>query len=181
MGGIEGYTHTHTHTRTHTHTHAYVRRILPQRAPFLLVDRVLELKPQEIKAVKNVTATEPVLTGHFPEEPIFPGVLLLEGLAQTAGLLLAQEGLRLGERMGYLASVARARFRRPVRPGDQLVYEVRMLQARKGFYRFAGRALVGPEVAAEAQFTLVLPEVQRCSSSSSNPNPDPNSSPSTRG
>jgi len=145
------------------HTHAYVRRALPHRPPFLLVDRVLELKPREIKAVKNVTATEPVLIGHFPEEPIFPGVLLLEGLAQTAGLLLAHEGeVRESgkEPLGYLASVTQARFRRPVRPGDQLIYEVRMLRSRRGFYRFVGRALVGPEVAAEAEFTIALPEVR---------------------
>ncbi len=146
------------------HTHAYVRRVLPHRSPFLLVDRVLELKPQEIKAVKNVTASEPALAGHFPEEPLFPAVLLLEGLVQTAGLLLAQEGQE-GKRLGYLASVAQARFRRPVQPGDQLIYEVRMLRAHSGFYRFAGRALVGSEVAAEAEFTIALPGVQRCSAS----------------
>ncbi len=132
---------------------------LPHRYPFLLVDRVLELeKGKRIKALKNVTINEPFFTGHFPHRPVMPGVLMLEALAQAAALL-AFDALNTSpndESVYYFAGIDGARFKRPVEPGDQLILEVELLRMKAGIFKFKTRAMVGDEVAVEAELTCAM-------------------------
>lgn len=130
-----------------------IRRILPHRYPFLFVDRVLEWGERRVRALKNVTNNELFFVGHFPERPIMPGVLILEGMAQTVGLLVSREQPGQG---GYLVGVERARFRRPVQPGDQLIYEAELRRSREGFYRAWARATVEGTVVAEALLSVAI-------------------------
>ena len=127
---------------------------LPHRYPFLLVDRVLEVEPGvRIKALKNVTINEPFFVGHFPHRPVMPGVLMLEALAQAAGILaFVTEGTEPDENtVFYFAGIDGARFKRPVEPGDQLTLEVSVDRIRAGIYKFNATARVGEELACEAQ------------------------------
>ena len=127
---------------------------LPHRYPFLLVDRVLEVEPGvRIKALKNVTINEPFFVGHFPHRPVMPGVLMLEALAQAAGILaFVTEGTEPDENtVFYFAGIDGARFKRPVEPGDQLTLEVSVDRIRAGIYKFNAKARVGEELACEAQ------------------------------
>jgi 3-hydroxyacyl-[acyl-carrier-protein] dehydratase len=130
-----------------------IRRILPHRYPFLFVDRVLEWGERRVRALKNVTQNEPFFVGHFPEEPVMPGVVILEGMAQTVGLLVSREQ---PGRNGYLVGVDRARFRRPVYPGDQLIYEAELERARAGFYRARVQASVNGALIAEALLSVAV-------------------------
>ncbi|SQI36372.1 (3R)-hydroxymyristoyl-[acyl-carrier-protein] dehydratase [Leminorella richardii] len=126
--------------------------LLPHRYPFLLVDRVLDFdKGKFLKAVKNVSVNEPFFQGHFPGKPIFPGVLILEAMAQATGILAFKSLGRLepGE-LYYFAAVDNARFKRPVLPGDQLILEVEFIKERRGVARFRGVAKVDGEIACEA-------------------------------
>ena len=127
-----------------------IRRLLAHRYPILLVDRVLELQEQELVAIKLVSANEPFLQGHFPSLPIMPGVLILEALAQAAGIWLMHTSGEARTRLPVLSGIDRARFRRPVRPGDVLELRVRIDRARRNLIRFEGTALVDGETVAEA-------------------------------
>lgn len=132
---------------------------LPHRYPILLVDRVLEIeKGKRIKALKNVTINEPVFTGHFPNRPVMPGVLMLEALAQASALLAFNaEDVDLDPRaVYYFVGIDGARFKRPVEPGDQLTLEVEMDRARAGIYKFKAKALVGEELAVEAELMCTM-------------------------
>ncbi len=134
-----------------------IQRILPHRYPFLLVDRILELEPdRRVVGLKNVTANEPFFAGHFPGRPVMPGVLIVEALAQTAGVLMGEASGLIPMFMG----IDKARFRRPVTPGDQLRLEVEVLRKRRSVCRVAGRAFVGEDLVAEAEMmaALVAPE-----------------------
>lgn len=127
--------------------------LLPHRYPFLLVDRVLHFeKGKYLRAIKNVTFNEPFFQGHFPSKPVFPGVLILEALAQATGVLAFKSAgsLQPGE-LYYFASIDHARFKRPVLPGDQIILEVEFLKERRGIARFKGTARVDDEVACEAE------------------------------
>jgi beta-hydroxyacyl-ACP dehydratase FabZ len=125
--------------------------VLPHRYPILLVDRVLELEPgRRIVAVKNVTVNEPVFAGHFPGHPVMPGVLLIEGMAQAAGIMLLDQVPERESKLLYFTGIDRARFRRPVVPGDQVIYEVELLRARSSHAKLQGRVMVDGKVAAEA-------------------------------
>jgi 3-hydroxyacyl-[acyl-carrier-protein] dehydratase len=135
----------------------YIEEALPNRYPLLLIDRVLEEGEGWVRALKNVTIDEPFFPGHFPGEPIMPGSLILEGMAQAAGLILGGGGRRKG-RIGYLVGVDRARFRRPVRPGDQLIYEARLTRSRGGLHRAEVTATVAGERVAEATISIALQE-----------------------
>ncbi|MBS0367305.1 MAG: 3-hydroxyacyl-ACP dehydratase FabZ [Proteobacteria bacterium] len=142
---------------------AAIMRYLPHRYPFLLVDRVLECRPGEsIRALKNVTLNEPFFPGHFPSRPVMPGVLLIEALAQAAGILcfvtanvVPDENTRF-----YFVGIDGARFRKPVIPGDQLILTARLERSLKGIWRFAAAALVGEHEVAHAQI-MVAPETAR--------------------
>lgn len=135
----------------------WIQSVLPHRYPILLVDRVLEMEPRKrIVAIKNVTINEPVFTGHFPGRPVFPGVLLIEGMAQAGGLLLLQEIPDRERKLLYFASIEEARFRRPVVPGDQVRYEIEVIKLRKTYCKLTAKALVDGEVAAEAVLSSVM-------------------------
>ena len=129
----------------------WIQSILPHRYPILLVDRVLEIEPKKrIVAIKNVTASEPVFQGHFPGKPVFPGVYLIEGMAQAGGLLLLQDVPDRSKKLVYFTSIEEAKFRRPVVPGDQVRFEIEVLRLRSSYCKIAGRALVDGQLAAEA-------------------------------
>ena len=127
---------------------------LPHRYPFLLVDRVLECRPGEsIRALKNVTYNEPFFPGHFPDRPVMPGVMIIEALAQVAGILcfvtanvVPDHNTRL-----YLVAIDKARFRRPVVPGDQLLLTAQLERSLKGIWRFSTVAMVDDQEVAQAQ------------------------------
>ena len=136
---------------------------LPHRYPFLLVDRVLDidLQAKTIRAIKNVAVNEPCFTGHFPKRPVFPGVLILEALAQSCALLSFEtEGIALDdESVFYFVGIDGARFKRPVEPGDQLVLHAAMDRSRGGIYKFKCHADVDGEVAAEAEIMCTMRKV----------------------
>jgi 3-hydroxyacyl-[acyl-carrier-protein] dehydratase len=132
-------------------------KILPHRYPFLLIDRVVELvRMKSIVALKNVTITEPFFTGHFPDKPIMPGVLIVEAIAQAGGLLLLTEIPNRDEMLMVFTGIEKARFRRPVVPGDQLRIEVVVKAWRITAARLEGKAYVDGKVAAEATVTCRL-------------------------
>jgi 3-hydroxyacyl-[acyl-carrier-protein] dehydratase len=132
---------------------------LPHRYPILLVDRVLELETgKRIKALKNVTINEPFFEGHFPHRPVMPGVLMLEALAQAAAILSFET---LGKTpddktVYYFAGIDGARFKRPVEPGDQLTLDVTLERAKAGIFKFKARAMVGDELAVEAELMCTM-------------------------
>lgn len=135
---------------------------LPHRYPILLVDRVLEMeKGVKIKAVKNVTINEPFFTGHFPHRPVMPGVLMLEALAQAAALLSfdALGATPDDNTVYYFAGIDGARFKRPVEPGDQLILEVAIDRMKAGIFKFKARALVGDDVAVEAELMCTMRKI----------------------
>jgi 3-hydroxyacyl-[acyl-carrier-protein] dehydratase len=133
-----------------------IQKLLPHRYPFLLVDRIIDIEPG-IKAVgiKNVTINEEFFQGHFPGHPVMPGVLIIEALAQVAGVLAFRSGAGEG-RSVYFLSIEKAKFRKPVIPGDQLRLEISVLQQRGNVWKFSGNAVVEEKVVAEAEFTAML-------------------------
>lgn len=135
-----------------------IQKILPHRYPFLLVDAVEELdRKKRIVAIKNVTVNEGFFQGHFPGKPIMPGVLIIESMAQSAGLLLLQEVEDRENKLLYFVAIDNARFRRPVVPGDQLKIEVNVVAWRgQTFCKVEGRARVNGELAAEATLMCMM-------------------------
>ena len=137
-----------------------VQKILPHRYPFLMVDAILEMERfKRIVGVKNVTINESYFAGHFPEKPVMPGVLIVESMAQTGGLLLLQEVPDREKKLLYFVAIDDARFRRPVVPGEQLRVEVTVTSRRGNFCKLEGKATVDGELAAEA--TLMCKMVDR--------------------
>ena len=133
-----------------------VKAILPHRYPFLLVDAFVSQEGDAFECVKNVSFNEPYFEGHFPTEPVMPGVLILEALAQAAAVGLAvREGMEQGG-IGYLAAIDNVKFKRKVIPGDRLRLTGEILLFRRRLFRVAARALVGGELAAEAELTFVF-------------------------
>jgi 3-hydroxyacyl-[acyl-carrier-protein] dehydratase len=137
---------------------AAIQRLLPHRYPFLLIDRVVAFSGEACQALKNVTINEPFFVGHFPGHPVMPGVLLLEAMAQTAAVHACLKlGKQAGEQAFYLVSMDKARFRKPVTPGDQLVLSTRLLRDRGRIWKFSGEARVGDTLVAEGEFMATLP------------------------
>ena len=130
-----------------------IQAFLPHRYPFLLVDKVIECEPGiRLIGVKNVTYNEPFFQGHFPQKPIMPGVLILEALAQTTGLLASETaGAELEGMIYYLVGIDKAKFKRPVVPGDQLMLEARFVKSRRNIWAFDCRAEVDGEFVASAE------------------------------
>ena len=127
-----------------------IRDILPHRFPMLLVDRIVEMTAESIVGIKNVTANEPFFTGHFPDFPVMPGVLIVEAMAQVAGVLVLKSIPDRHSKLVLLASVEEAKFRRPVVPGDQLRIEMTVTRAKASVAKMRGVATVEGKVVAEA-------------------------------
>lgn len=134
-----------------------IQTLLPHRYPFLLVDRITELVPEEkIVGIKNVTINEPFFQGHFPGNPVMPGVLIIEALAQVSGVLAFKSG---GEgNAAYFLTIEKARFRKPVVPGDQLRMEVGVTHRRGSVWKFSGKAFVEDKLTSEAEFSAMISE-----------------------
>ncbi|MGA2194555.1 MAG: 3-hydroxyacyl-ACP dehydratase FabZ [Bryobacteraceae bacterium] len=133
-----------------------IRGILPHRYPFLLVDRIVELEGERIVGIKNVTANEPFFQGHFPDFPVMPGVLIVEAMAQTAGVLVLQNMEDRHNKLVLLVAVENARFRRPVVPGDTLRMEMKVIKRKASVAKMAGVATVDGMVVAEAEVMCKL-------------------------
>jgi len=138
-----------------------IQKILPHRYPFLLVDRITEMNEgKDIVGFKNVSISEPVFEGHFPGHPIYPGVMILEGMAQAGGILaLKSAGLtdeELQNKVIYFMSIDRAKFRQPVKPGDRLEYRIEVLKLRKNLIVLDGQAYVDDKLVAEAELKAMV-------------------------
>ena len=138
-----------------------IKKILPHRYPILLVDRVTELELNNaIRAYKNITASEPVFEGHFPERPIYPGVYIIEGMAQAGGILAfeshTKENISMDGKIVYFMSIDKAKFRVPVVPGDRLEYQVRVTRKRGQVWQFEAKAYVDEKLVAEAELKAMV-------------------------
>jgi len=133
-----------------------IQNLLPHRYPFLLVDRIIQMETgTKAVGIKNVTINEEFFQGHFPNHPIMPGVLIIEALAQVAGILALHSGATAGKAV-YFLSIERAKFRKPVVPGDQLKLEANILQQRGNVWKFSGNAFVEDKIVAESEFTAMV-------------------------
>ncbi|MEW6410716.1 MAG: 3-hydroxyacyl-ACP dehydratase FabZ [Nitrospirota bacterium] len=140
-----------------------IQKILPHRYPFLLIDRVNEIDPNKrIVGIKNITFNESFFQGHFPGRPVMPGVLIIEAMAQIGGILVFKSYKNEGQanmdkpRHVYFMSIERAKFRKPVVPGDQLRFEVEIIQQRGNVWKFKGNAFVNENLVSEAEFTAMV-------------------------
>ena len=135
-----------------------IMEMIPHRYPFLMIDRIIDLIPdQKATGVKNVSINENYFSGHFPERPVMPGVLIIEAMAQTAGVFVVHTLGRESEgKLVYFMSVDGARFRKPVEPGDQLMVEVTKLRSRGNVWKFSGRATVDGTLVAEATYAAMI-------------------------
>lgn len=130
-----------------------ILKVLPHRYPFVMVDRILSLEMgKEIVGLKNVTINEPFFQGHFPARPIMPGVLILEGLAQVGGIMAFYSNPEaIGKKLLFFAGIDKARFRKPVVPGDQLIFNLELLKKKRSIMVMGAKAMVDDEVVAEAE------------------------------
>ena len=133
-----------------------IRGILPHRYPFLLVDRIVELEADRVVGIKNVTANEPFFQGHFPDFPVIPGVLIIEAMAQAAGVLVLKSIPDRANKLVLLVAVENARFRKPVVPGDTLRMEMKVIKRKASVAKMAGVATVDGVVVAEAEVMCKL-------------------------
>ena len=136
-----------------------IMQILPHRYPFLLIDRVVEIVPNEtITAYKNVTIAEQVFQGHFPDHPIYPGVMIIEGMAQAGGVLAfkSTNDEDLSDKVVYFMSIDKAKFRIPVRPGDRLEYKISVIKHRGRIWVLNGGAYVDGKLAAQAELQAMI-------------------------
>lgn len=139
-----------------------IREILPHRYPLLLVDRIVSISPNEkIEAYKNVTINEEVFNGHFPVQPIYPGVYIIEGMAQAGGVLafvsmFGEEAQNTGDKIVYFMSIDKAKFRNPVTPGDKLVYRLEVIKHKGGIWVLQGYAYVEDKLVAEAELKAMV-------------------------
>ena len=139
-----------------------IQKILPHRYPFLLVDRITELREGEfIEGYKNVSISEPVFQGHFPDHPIYPGVMIIEGMAQAGGVLAfkslpEEERDNAENKVVYFMSIDKAKFRSPVTPGDQLIYHISVMKHKGAVWQFEAKALVDGKVVAQAELKAMI-------------------------
>lgn len=135
----------------------WIMSVIPHRYPLLLIDRVLEIEPKHsIVAIKNVTANEEFFSGHFPGHPVMPGVLVIEAMAQAGGLLLMHDVPDRKNKLIYFTTINKAKFRRPVVPGDQLRIEIEILRLREIFCKLSAKALVDGQLVAEAVLSSAM-------------------------
>jgi 3-hydroxyacyl-[acyl-carrier-protein] dehydratase len=129
-----------------------ILEVLPHRYPFLMIDRIVDIDgDRSAVGIKNVTFNEPIFTGHFPDDPVFPGVLIIEGMAQTCGAMAIKAQLGTGKHVVYLLTVDKCKFRKPARPGDRIEYHIRKVRQRMTMGWFECRAMVDGIVIAEAE------------------------------
>ena len=134
-----------------------IQKVLPHRYPFLLVDRIVDLVPMErVVGIKNVTMNEPFFQGHFPGNPIMPGVLILEAMAQTGGFLLLNTENDPSGKLVYFTGINKVKFRKPVVPGDQLRFEVEFLKLKRNICKMKGLAFVEDKMVCEAELTAAV-------------------------
>jgi len=133
-----------------------IRAILPHRYPFLLVDRIVEMEPERVVGIKNVTFNEPFFMGHFPDFPVMPGVLIVEAMAQTAGVLVLKSMPDRANKLVLLVAIDYARFRRPVVPGDTLRMEMTIVKRKASVAKIAGKATVDGQLVAEVEVMCKL-------------------------
>ena len=135
-----------------------IKELIPHRYPFLLIDGIQILTPNEsATGIKNVSVNEPFFEGHFPDRPVMPGVLIIEAMAQTAGcLVVASLGKESEGKLVYFMTIEKARFRKPVVPGDRLIINVEKLRSRGSVFKFSAEAYVGEVLAAEASFSAMI-------------------------
>ena len=131
---------------------------LPHRYPFLMIDRIIDIDGDDSAVgIKNVTFNEPIFQGHFPGNPVFPGVLIIEGMAQTAGaIVIAHDGAVGGKKVVLMLTIDKAKFRKPAHPGDRLEYHIRKIQRRRTVGRYEARAMVGGQLIAEAEIGAMI-------------------------
>jgi beta-hydroxyacyl-ACP dehydratase FabZ len=133
-----------------------ILKSLPHRYPFLLVDRIIEAGDDYVKGLKNVTINEPFFQGHFPGKPIMPGVLIIEAMAQVGGCLLLKDVPEKEKKLVYFMGIDKARFRKPIIPGDQIIFELKVLHKRSNTCKLWGEAKVDGQLCAEAELLSVM-------------------------
>ena len=137
-----------------------IQKILPHRFPFLLIDRVTDLKKGEsIEAYKNITINENIFNGHFPNHPIYPGVMIIEGMAQAGGILgfkSLPDGTNYEDKVVYFMSIDKAKFRQPVTPGDKLIYKLDLIKQKGTILVLTGKAFVDEKLVAEAELKAMV-------------------------
>ncbi|MDR3347618.1 MAG: 3-hydroxyacyl-ACP dehydratase FabZ [Helicobacteraceae bacterium] len=143
-----------------------IQKILPHRVPFLLVDRVTDIKSGEyVEAYKNISISEPVFQGHFPDHPIYPGVMIIEGMAQAGAVLAFYSGDMDEEstknKVVYFMSIDNVKFRKPIRPGDRLDYKLSLIKRKGNVWVLDGRAFVDEQLACEAQLKAMIVDKNR--------------------
>ena len=141
-------------------TIAEILKSLPHRYPFLMIDKIIKIDGDETAVgIKNVTFNEPIFQGHFPENPIFPGVLIIEGMAQTAGAIVIKHDAGTGKKnIVLMLGVDKAKFRKPAGPGDTIEFHIAKIQRRRNVGRYAAKAIVDGNVIAEAEITAMIIE-----------------------
>ncbi len=133
-----------------------ILEIMPHRYPFLLIDRIQSINDDEVVGIKNVTYNEPFFQGHFPSDPIMPGVLIIESMVQAGGFLLLKKLDEPKKKTVYFGSINRVRFKNPVRPGDVLTHRVKLSAFRSNFCKLVGKSFVGDKIVAEGEFTASI-------------------------
>ena len=129
-----------------------ILQLLPHRYPFLMIDRIIEVNSDDSAiGIKNVSVNEPIFQGHFPGNPVFPGVLIIEGMAQTAGAIAIAADQTKGRHIVYMVTVDKCKFRKPARPGDVIEYHIRKIRRRSAMGWYEARAMVGTTLIAEAE------------------------------
>lgn len=139
-----------------------IQKLIPHRYPFMLLDRIMVFESgKSLTAIKNISMNEPQFMGHFPDFPVMPGVLIIEAMAQACGALaILTEGGRNHDEIYFFAGIDNARFKRQVIPGDQLTFQIQLLQSKRGIGKFAAQAFVGDELAVEAEIMCAKRKVQ---------------------
>lgn len=135
---------------------AEIMKILPHRYPFLLLDRILDMDDESVVGLKSVSVNEPFFQGHFPSQPIMPGVLILEGMAQAGGIFAAKHYPQDDRTAVFLMGFDKTRFRRPVRPGDQLIFKLKLIRQRGPVFKMSGQAFVDDQLVAETEIMATV-------------------------
>ena len=143
--------------------HNDIIKLIPHRHPFLLIDKITDINlSKSITGIKAVTFSEPYFPGHFPDHPVMPGVLILEGMAQTAACLISYENQSLSENnLVFFTGIDKAKFRKPVTPGCELFFKIYLITSKRSLYKFRGEAFVGEKLVASSEFSAMLVDKEK--------------------